>query len=270
MTDPSTVSADVPRGAHAETDTESHPGDVPAPRGGSDAGTVIGTIRPATGPGTAEDAPAADTPAGHQDAQGAQGAHPGEPAPADSAEAPVGAAHRRRTGRGRRVLTAFLVILLLATAGVAVYLYRTSQAWQERAEAYLAAGQDVGTELAARQAELAGVEAELEAVRAQLATAQDRIIELANEKAAAADDREAQRQIADYQERVTVAAGQVAFALDQCVQGQNQLIAFLETQIELAETGEALPPNQEAIDQVHELCEGAREANISLQSELAR
>src|SRR5690606_402132 len=182
----------------------------------------------------------------------------------------TGPAHRRRAGRWRRALTVVLVIALLVATGAAVYLYRTSQAWQERAEAYLAAGQDVGADLAARQAELAGLESELEAVRAQLATAQDRIIELANEKAAAADDREAQRQVADYQERVSVAAGQVAFALDQCVQGQNQLIAFLESQIEAAETGEELLPNQEAIDQVHELCEGAREANIALQSELAR
>lgn len=300
MTDPSTVSADVPRGAPAETDTESDPGTRRSQGTDPHPGPVIGTIRATSRP-TPDEAPRADTaplPRPPSDAPrapsdettvltaAAPAAKPttrGEP-PAEIASAtpapdghpePIagpntGPAHRRRAGRWRRALTVVLVIALLVATGAAVYLYRTSQAWQERAEAYLAAGQDVGADLAARQAELAGLESELEAVRAQLATAQDRIIELANEKAAAADDREAQRQVADYQERVSVAAGQVAFALDQCVQGQNQLIAFLESQIEAAETGEELLPNQEAIDQVHELCEGAREANIALQSELAR
>ncbi|NCT89944.1 hypothetical protein GXB85_03110 [Cellulomonas sp. APG4] len=163
--------------------------------------------------------------------------------------------------------------MLVALAGTGIaYLWRTSDAWEGRAEAYRGEAAELGTELATTRAELEGARSELAAVRDQLSTANTRIAELANEKAQVGDDREAQRQLADYQERVTEAAGDVALALDQCVQGQQQLITYLRAQADA-------PPDQKPYDEaaltqyatdVDTLCQAATEANATLQTELER
>lgn len=189
---------------------------------------------------------------------------------------PPGADGDRPVSRRRRLLTrTALVLLVLALAGVttaAAHLWRTSDAWTEQAGEYQQAAQDVGAELAGTRAELQGTRAELEAVRGQLTNANTRIAELANEKAQIGDDREAQRQLVDYQERVTEAAGDVALALDQCVQGQQQLITYLRDQA-------AAPEGEEPYDateleqfsgEVDTLCDAATEANGALQAELER
>ncbi|MBO1753237.1 hypothetical protein J4G33_15625 [Actinotalea sp. BY-33] len=160
---------------------------------------------------------------------------------------------------------ALLVLVTIALVALAVYLYRTSQAWEDRSAEYLGAAQVIGEDLAASRAELTGTRAELEAVRSQLGTAQERIVELADEKAQLGDDREAQRQLVDYQERVSEAAGQVALALDQCVQGQQELIGYL------ADADEYDPDALAAFESdVEVLCQAATEANIALQRELGR
>lgn len=187
-----------------------------------------------------------------------------EPVPSgDQAGAHAHRLHRRRPWRW--IVTVVLLVLLLGGAGYAgVYLYQTSQAWEERAEEYLRASQGLGAELATSETALAGARSELEAVRAQLATAQTRIVELADEKAQLGDDREVQRQLVDYQQRISEAAGQVALALDQCVQGQNQLIGYMENaaQYDPAEL------EQFGTD-VQALCQAATDANAALQRELA-
>lgn len=153
--------------------------------------------------------------------------------------------------------------MLLATAA-AVYLYRTTTAWEDRAEEYRRAAEGLGGSLAATQAELEGARAELEGVRAQLATANERIVELADEKAQLGDDREVQRQLVDYQQRVSEAAGTVALALDQCVQGQDQLIGYLQNAAQYD------PVELERFGQdVQTLCQQATDANAALQRELA-
>lgn len=165
----------------------------------------------------------------------------------------------------RRWPVALLAVTTVVGAVAGAYLWRTSDAWQARAEEYLIASQALGTEIATTRTELADVQAELEAVRAQLGTAQARIVELADEKAQLGDDREIQRQLVDYQERVSEAAGRVALALDQCVQGQNQLIGYMEN----AAQYDPVELDQYATS-VQELCQTATEANTALQSELAR
>src|SRR5690606_38501984 len=107
------------------------------------------------------------------------------PEPGADPAAPVTHRADPRGGRRRRrwplVVAVVLLVLLLAAAVVAgVHLHRTSQAWQERADQYLGAAQDLGEDLAGTQRDLAGAQAELEAVRTQLTTAQERIVELAD------------------------------------------------------------------------------------------
>lgn len=187
-------------------------------------------------------------------------------------EAPTPAPHqlteRRRPDRRvrrLRVVLALLAVVVLLLGVLAVYLYQSAQAWQDRAGVYLDTSLDLGGELAGTRSELSGVTSELEAVRGQLSTATQRISELADEKAQLRDESEIQQQLVDYQARISDAAGQVALALDLCVQGQNNLIGYLRNADdydpeELEEYGET----------VQALCDEATEANIGLQQELAR
>lgn len=177
-------------------------------------------------------------------------------------------AHRRR--RWPQRVAVVLLLLLAAALGAATwYLHGTTRAWEERAGEYLEDARGLGSEVASGRAELADTEAELAAVREQLGTAQARIVELADEKAQLGDDREVQRQLVDYQQRVSEAAGQVALALDQCVQGQQQLIGYLQSSVE--GTAEYDPDQLARFGtDVEALCQAATEANIALQRELSR
>lgn len=167
--------------------------------------------------------------------------------------------------RRLQVVLGVLLALVLGLAGTTVYLYRTSHAWQDRSTQYAAASTSLGEDLAATRADLDGARAEIEAVRSQLTTAQERIVELADEKAQVGDDREAQRLLADYQARVSDAAGRVALALDQCVQGQNQLIEYMTA----PETFDPTALDAYATE-VAALCTAATDANDALQTELGQ
>jgi septal ring factor EnvC (AmiA/AmiB activator) len=158
-----------------------------------------------------------------------------------------------------------LATLLALTLALATYLLVLTRAHEERAAEWEQVARTTGTELAQQRAELDGVLAELEAVRVQLQTAQARITELADEKAQIGDEREAQRQLVDYQARVSDAAGKVARALDVCVDGQYQLISYLEN----VAAYDAADLARFRTD-VQTVCGDARDANAALQLELER
>lgn len=194
--------------------------------------------------------------------------HPAVPVPIGTAGAAVPAApdgpfesHRPRRRPWATILLSALLVVALALAG---YLWTTTRAYQARAVRNEDQARVIGTELAATRAELEGTTAELEGVRSQLETAQARIVALAAEKAQVGDDREAQRQLVDYQQRVSQAAGTVASALERCVQGQDQLITYLND-----------PSAYDPADlkqfgtEVDRLCLSATEANQALQDELS-
>jgi hypothetical protein len=184
--------------------------------------------------------------------------------PSGTGSAPVDPTPAPRPRRRSRWPVVLLVLALLAALGAAGYLYATTTAYADRVAWTEDQARRIGTELVTTRSELEGVRGELQGVRDQLATAQERITVLADEKAQIGDDREAQAQLLDYQARVSEAAGIVASALDRCVQGQDQLIEYLENAdsydpTELARFG----------DDVERLCASASEANLALQSELA-
>lgn len=154
---------------------------------------------------------------------------------------------------------------LVAALALAGYLFSVATQWQERSEELTAISTELGTDLAATRARLEGTQAELDAVRSQLANAQERIIQLADEKAQLGDDREVQRQLADYQARVSAAAGTVASALDECIQGQQMLIGYLEDRERYDE--EDLERFRSDVDR---LCQSATDANLALQRELSQ
>ncbi|GEN79211.1 hypothetical protein N867_10680 [Actinotalea fermentans ATCC 43279 = JCM 9966 = DSM 3133] len=177
-----------------------------------------------------------------------------------------------RVPTARKVGAVTAVALVAALAGLSGYLWISATEWRDRAGSYQRTAGDLGDDLATTRNQLAGSQAELEAVRAQLSTAHARIVELADEKNQALDDWELTQQLVDYQQRISEAAGNVALALDQCVQGQQELIGYLEQQ---AQPGPSTPPYDPAQlaafeTQVEALCQEASEANIGLQLALAQ
>ncbi|WP_448060321.1 hypothetical protein [Cellulomonas hominis] len=184
-------------------------------------------------------------------------AHPDDPlAPGLHAEPP------RRRRPWALVAVSVLLVAALALSG---YLWQVTRA-HERTNAELTqAARDIGTELAKTRAELEGTVGELEGTQSQLATAQERITALADEKAQLGDDREIQRQLVDYQERVSQAARNVASALSNCIDGQNQLITYLENAAAYD------PADLERFKaEVQTVCGAATDANTQLQRELDR
>lgn len=179
-----------------------------------------------------------------------------------------------RVPTARKAGAAAAVVLVGALAALSGYLWISATEWRDQAGGYERTARSLGNDLATTRNQLAGSQAELEAVRAQLSTAHERIVELADEKNQALDDWEITQQLVDYQQRISEAAGTVALALDQCVQGQQELIGYLQQQVDPPPGPSATPydPAQvvEFETQVEALCQEASEANIALQLELAR
>jgi outer membrane murein-binding lipoprotein Lpp len=127
--------------------------------------------------------------------------------------------HRR--SRGLTVTAIVLGLLLVVTAALATYLWRTTDEWMAETDRLETVATELATERDLLSAELDQAERDLAATEEQLHQAQDRITSLANEKAQTADEREVARQVAG---SVVVVANQ----LEVCVRGQSQLITALE------------------------------------------
>jgi hypothetical protein len=183
----------------------------------------------------------------------------GAPTGASVPPAPVWAGRRRR-----RWPVVVLSLLLVAALGLGGYLLATTRAYADRLEWTEDQARSIGADLTLTRSDLEGARSEIAGLQGQLTTAQERITALADEKAQIGDDREAQRQLLDYQARVSEAAGIVASALDQCVKGQDQLIAYLED----ASSYDPADLSKYGSD-VETLCRSASDANKALQSELA-
>lgn len=197
------------------------------------------------------------------------------PVEADAADAPRESAPvRPQVPTVRKAGAAAAVVLVGALATLSGYLWISATEWRDQAGTYERTAHGLGEDLATTRNQLAGSQAELEAVRAQLSTAHERIVELADEKNQALDDWEITQQLVDYQQRISEAAGTVALALDQCVQGQQELIGYLQQQVDPPPGPSATPYDPAQVvafeTQVEALCQEASEANIALQLELAR
>ncbi len=157
-----------------------------------------------------------------------------------------------------------LAVLLALAVALSTYLWVLTVRYETYADGIEAQARQIGSDLTQLRAEHEGTVGELAAVNDQLSTSQQRITELADEKAQLGDDRAVQQQLADYQQRVSKAAATVASALSTCIDGQKQLITYLEN-------AAAYDPAELTTfrDQVTQVCGAATDANTELQRELS-
>jgi methyl-accepting chemotaxis protein len=127
----------------------------------------------------------------------------------------------RRRSTGLTVTAFVLGLLLVATAALATYLWRTTDEWMAEADRLETVAAGLATERDRLTGELDQAQRDLAATEEQLREAQDRITSLADEKAQTADEREVARQVAG-------SVVGVANQLEVCVRGQSQLISALE------------------------------------------
>jgi methyl-accepting chemotaxis protein len=127
----------------------------------------------------------------------------------------------RRRSTGLTVTAFVLGLLLVATAALATYLWRTTDEWMAEADRLETVATGLATERDLLTGELDQAQRDLAATEEQLREAQDRITSLADEKAQTADEREVARQVAG-------SVVGVANQLEVCVRGQSQLITALE------------------------------------------
>lgn len=178
----------------------------------------------------------------------------------DQRPSPEGNRPRRSRRRWPVVVLTLLLVLALAAGG---YLLVLAQAWSDRAAELDSVARGLGTELARTRADLAESANALATTQEQLAGAQQRITELADTVAQTGDDREVQRQVAAYQARISAAAAAVALAMDDCIEGQEQLIVYLDD--EESYDAEQLA---EFRTQVTDFCAAATRANDELQRQV--
>ena len=173
----------------------------------------------------------------------------------------------RRRRRAAPAVIALLALLLVAAVVVGAVLVTRLQdrnaEWQASSTRWRALATAAGAQAASAEAARAQAEADLDTTTQQLATAKKRITELADEKAELADSDASRQQLVAYQSRVSKAAGDVAAALTRCVDGQKQLITYLDD-------ASSYDPDDLARyrSDVSSVCGAATDANAALQRAL--
>ncbi|WP_062294439.1 hypothetical protein [Demequina phytophila] len=187
-------------------------------------------------------------------------AHPAAE-PGDNEEPAI--EHRPRPV-GLVVVVAMLTVLLLAASALIAYLWRVSNAWEERAVAITEANYDIGSELAQERDTLTVTQDQLDLVSQQLSTSKDTVTRLQAENAQWGDDAAyAQEEIAALQTIITNASA-VATSLSRCIDGHTQLVEYLDNPDDIK------PKELRAFRaSVDELCQSAADANVAFQQSVA-
>ncbi|MDN4476217.1 hypothetical protein QQX09_10160 [Demequina sp. SYSU T00192] len=172
-------------------------------------------------------------------------------------------AHRPRPV-GLLITVALLTVTLLAASALIAYLWRVSEAWEERVIEMTEYSYGLGSELADERGTLATTQEQLDLVSDQLSASKDTVSRLQAENAQWGDDAAyAQEQIAGLQEIITDATS-VANSLGRCIQGHEQLAVYLANPDDLKP--KELRTFEESVD---ELCQAAADANLVFQQSVA-
>jgi len=194
------------------------------------------------------------------------GSAPGPPPDESRPPAPVHRARRRWPTSARVTVTLLAVALVAAvTAGalVTARLLDTNQRWQDSSEQWEALAREHGEQASEATSEAEQLKADLDETKRQLATAKKRITALADEKAKLGDKAATSQASSDAEARLSQAATDVTTALGRCVDGERQLLTYVEDADRYAADDVA-----RYRDDVEKLCAAAADANDALQSAL--
>lgn len=162
----------------------------------------------------------------------------------------------RRRPRWLVAYALLVTLALLGVAGLAAYLWYTTDEWRAEAEHRETLATDLAEQRDELAAELDQAQRDLSATEEQLLEVQDRLLTLAEERAQTGDELELTRMVAED------VAG-VAVELQSCVQGQDTLIGVLE-EPELYDP-EAV---DEVVEEVRTACDEALQRSEELQQRL--
>ncbi|WP_062297067.1 hypothetical protein [Demequina maris] len=241
---------------HVDTD------EIPV-AGGESAGERAATPEPAAPPSSSPtSSPTIDEAHRYGEDDDADPVVPDDPED-EAAAAETAYAHRPRPV-GLVVTIAMLTVLLLAASALIAYLWRVSEAWEERVVEMTAYSYGLGEDLASERDTLTTTQEQLDLVSQQLSASKDTVSRLQAENAQWGDDAAyAQEQIAGLQEIITDATS-VANSLSRCIQGHEQLAEYL------ANPDDLKPKELRSFEaSVDELCQAAADANLTFQQSVA-
>ncbi len=118
-----------------------------------------------------------------------------------------------------------IAALLLA---LTVYLWISSNSWQQRADELTVAAYDIGERLATEEEQVLAQQQQLDLLTQQLDTAQARLLALADEKAQERDSALDAQQEIDYLRELASIGGAVALTLTRCVEDHKTLVGYLK------------------------------------------
>jgi chromosome segregation ATPase len=155
-------------------------------------------------------------------------------------------------------------LLLVVSVLLNRHLWMTTDDWEARSVALTDVNYELGEQLSREQQTTTQLESEIDLLSQQLATSNQRVVDLSASKASAEDESEyATQQIDQLTTSLSNASG-VANALHRCVDGQQQLVTYLETPDNYEP--EELADYAESVDQ---LCNAAERSSEQLREALA-
>jgi len=183
--------------------------------------------------------------------------------------------------RAWMLLSGVLGIMLIAALVIVGYLWNVNGKWQAQVTSLTSTGYDLGDRIADHQAQIRQLESTNGLLTDQLATAKDRVLSLSGEKASWSDETAfAQQQVALLSEQVAAAQSVVA-QLGRCIDGEQQLVIYIEASTvesvtpsdvegdeEVANPGYTAAEIEQYRQSVNELCGVAANASADFQKSL--
>lgn len=126
------------------------------------------------------------------------------------------------------MLSGVLGIMLVASLVIVGYLWNINGKWQDQVESLTDTGYSLGDQVAERKTQIQQLESTNDLLSGQLAAAKDTVLSLSDEKAQWSDETAyAQQQVDLLSGRVSTAQAVIA-QLDRCIEGEQQLVVYLD------------------------------------------
>lgn len=126
------------------------------------------------------------------------------------------------------MLSGVLAIMLVAALVIVGYLWNINSKWQDQVESLTDTGYTLGDKVAEHQLQIKQLESTNDLLSGQLAAAKDTVLALSDEKAQWSDETAyAQQQVDLLTGRVTTAQTVIA-QLNRCIEGEQQLVVYIE------------------------------------------